>query len=100
MMVSVAVEMEAKNEKTKAPLNRTILLLHLLLLYCYYYYLEYHYGIINTQQASGKYIKLAVNMKQYTVSTDIKIFHLTNQTETAFNIVLTPFTLSHSGFSF
>ena len=37
-----------KNEKTKAPLNRTILLL----LYCYYYYyyyLEYHYGIINTQ---------------------------------------------------
>ena len=40
-------------------------------------------------------------MKQYiSVSTDIKIFHLTNQTETAFDIVLTPFTLSHSGFSF
>ena len=34
-----------KNDKTKAPLNRTILLL----LYSYYYYLERHYGIINTQ---------------------------------------------------
>ena len=47
-----------------------------------------------------KYIKVAVNMKQYTsISTGIKIFRLTNQTETAFSIVLTPFTLSHSGFS-
>ena len=47
-----------------------------------------------------KYIKVAVNMKQYTsISTGIKIFRFTNQTETAFSIVLTPFTLSHSGFS-
>ena len=31
-------------------------------------------------------------MKQYiSVSTDIKIFHLTNQTKTAFGMVLIPF---------